>query len=552
MYRRGNFSDLGIRVLSVKASTFDLPVTYKLRLAAAVDRANVFLAQISPEGFLAGKVTDTTAEDAYNASKKMANSKVHGLLSFPAGNLADKKQKRKHTVVVHQNDAMEEVSMVFDIPSDQGSPQKKLKKASSERTRARKSEADNDVNGSASGSQTLMTEKPSALFNPIKGRGWTSSIAIPGSIIANVSGIEGKTKLAGRIGRTAAVFCVDEIVVFDDDPSNIPSYINNRYRQRNKSKQETLDSIREDDQPFQNPDQFLFHVLSYAECPPYLRTDPQNRDASLFPWHPNLKYAGLLPSLDMPHHLKNYEWCRFREGVAQGPAKPRAKATPKGKEKKRKSNATVEQEDWTYVECGFPSPVKVPYKIPPSTRVTLRFTDPEQPPSWPHLSKEECESLEVEPVDPVTPREEDGYYWGYNVRRATSLSDVITSCEFEDGYDVSIGTSERGVPLTSVLPNAVAPPRLRSIMSEEDKQPAQLPSSFKHLLLVFGGVAGLEPAVASDPVLKEKGLTKETTHALFDAWVNVVPGQGSRTIRTEEAVEFGLYGVKEYVDSMYD
>jgi predicted SPOUT superfamily RNA methylase MTH1 len=61
----------------------------------------------------------------------------------------------------------------------------------------------------------------------------------------------------------------------------------------------------------------------------------------------------------------------------------------------------------------------------------------------------------------------------------------------------------------------------------------------------------LEPAVANDPVLSEKGLGKSTAHTLFDAWVNLVPGQGSRTIRTEEAVEFGLCALKPYVDSMY-
>jgi predicted SPOUT superfamily RNA methylase MTH1 len=39
---------------------------------------------------------------------------------------------------------------------------------------------------------------------------------------------------------------------------------------------------------------------------------------------------------------------------------------------------------------------------------------------------------------------------------------------------------------------------------------------------------------------------------LFDAWVNLVPGQGSRTIRTEEAVEFGLCALKPWVDGMYE
>lgn len=348
--------------------------------------------------------------------------------------------------------------------------------------------------------------------------------------------------LAGRIARAAAVFCVDEIVVFDDDPSNVPDYIDRRYKTKHKTKTEILDSIDENDQPWQNPDQFLYHVLSYAECPPYLRMDSENPSASLFGQHQNLRWAGLLPSLDMPHHLKSHEWCRYREGVTLGPARTKL---PKSKDKKHDSS----HQDWTYVKCGLPHPVKIPVQIPPSTRVTLRFANADQPPSWPHLSQEQCEQLDVQAVDPTTPREEGGYYWGYSVRRATSLSDVLVSCDFADGYDVSVGTSERGAPLTAVLPKNVSP---RSRRTQGDEGVERLPDAFQHLLLVFGGVAGLEPAVASDPELRSKGLTKETAHQAFDAWVNLVQGQGSRTIRTEEAVEFGLFGLKPYVDSMYD
>ena len=39
---------------------------------------------------------------------------------------------------------------------------------------------------------------------------------------------------------------------------------------------------------------------------------------------------------------------------------------------------------------------------------------------------------------------------------------------------------------------------------------------------------------------------------MFDYWVNLVEGQGSRTIRTEEAIEIGLAGLKSYVDYQYE
>jgi len=337
-----------------------------------------------------------------------------------------------------------------------------------------------------------------------------------------------KTLLAGRIARAAAVFCVDEVVVFDDDPSNIPDYVDKRYKQKKRTKQEVLDAVDENDVPWQNPDQFLYHVMSYAECPPHIRTD-------LFGQHQNLKWAGNIPSLDMPHHLKSNEWCRFREGVTIGPAKPSHLAS-----------RTTEKKQWTYVKCGLPYPVKVPLHIEPFMRVTLKFATEDEPTSWPHLSEQQCEALQVDAVAPSTAREEEGYYWGYTVRRATSLSDVHISCDYPDGYDFSIGTSERGATLDTILPDALAP---RSRVKAHGVE--QLPPTFDHLLIVFGGVAGLEPAVASDPEFKSKGLTKETAHEAFDAWVNLVQGQGSRTIRTEEAVDFGLFGLKAYVDSMY-
>jgi len=31
--------------------------------------------------------------------------------------------------------------------------------------------------------------------------------------------------------------------------------------------------------------------------------------------HEDLKYAGMLPPLDAPHHLRSTEWCKYREGV---------------------------------------------------------------------------------------------------------------------------------------------------------------------------------------------------------------------------------------------
>jgi methyltransferase len=123
---------------------------------------------------------------------------------------------------------------------------------------------------------------------------------------------------------------------------------------------------------------------------------------------------------------------------------------------------------------------------------------------------------------------------------ASSLSAVFTESPFDDGYDLSIGTSERGVPLSSVLPSAGG--------NSSSKDAGGLPD-FSHLLIVFGGVAGLEVAVSADSELLARGISRDNVSDLFDAWVNVVPGQGSRTIRTEEAVWVALMGLQEFVQN---
>jgi hypothetical protein len=47
-------------------------------------------------------------------------------------------------------------------------------------------------------------------------------------------------------------------------------------------------------------------------------------------------------------------------------------------------------------------------------------------------------------VSSQTPKSENGYAWGYIVRKASSISKVMLECPYEGGYDLTIGTSERG------------------------------------------------------------------------------------------------------------
>lgn len=284
---------------------------------------------------------------------------------------------------------------------------------------------------------------------------------------------------------------MDEVVVFDDGQAAEAAYANGN----------GFGSHSDCYNGFSDPNYFLTHVLSYLETPPHLRKH-------LFPIHPDLKLAGSLPSLDMPHHIRRDEWCQYREGVTK------AEHT-----KGLKNNGSRQ----TSVETGLRNQVYLLATIPAHTRVTVKFKDAERPGK---ISNE----LSANVVAPSAPREEAGYYWGYNVRSAASLSAVVTECPFDGGYDLTIGTSERGVPLAD----------LTNSKSMKHSVP-----EFSHLMVIFGGVAGLEVALKADTELKELGV--KSPEALFDHWVNLCPGQGSRTIRTEEAVWLGLMGLKDLV-----
>lgn len=53
-------------------------------------------------------------------------------------------------------------------------------------------------------------------------------------------------------------------------------------------------------------------------------------------------------------------------------------------------------------------------------------------------------------VSPSAPRTECGIYWGYTVRLASSFGAVFTQSPYDDGYDVMVGTSERGSDVDSL------------------------------------------------------------------------------------------------------
>jgi len=110
-------------------------------------------------------------------------------------------------------------------------------------------------------------------------------IAIPASVVSDTPHLREKTSKIGLIGRTAAIFRVDEIIIYPDSSET---------NQRQES-------------------DLVATLLAYMETPQYLRK-------RLFRLQPELQYAGILPPLRTPHHplnrkMKNLRICEYREGV---------------------------------------------------------------------------------------------------------------------------------------------------------------------------------------------------------------------------------------------
>ncbi|GJQ12328.1 hypothetical protein GpartN1_g4119.t1 [Galdieria partita] len=234
---------------------------------------------------------------------------------------------------------------------------------------------------------------------------------------------------------------------------------------------------------------FLTRLLQYLETPQYLRRH-------LFPMSEDLKYAGLLNPIDAPHHLRKDEWLPWREGVI-----------------------LKEEQNGVYmVDIGLDqlAKVKTQETVTIGERVTVSLGKSKQ---------QEC--LGGSLCLKTTPRKEGGLYWGYQVRVASALSKTWEECPYEGGYDRVIGTSERG--------KSVDDPSFRL-------------APCRHLLLVFGGRRGLEYDACRDEKLFVQGVGRHwSVDELFHDYINVCPFQGSRTIRTEEAVMIALSRLQPFL-----
>ncbi len=148
------------------------------------------------------------------------------------------------------------------------------------------------------------------------------AIAIPASMISDTPHLREKTAKIGYVGRAAAIFRVNEIIIYPDNP---------KVNQKN--------------------DLYLIELLlTYMETPQYLRK-------MLFELEPELQFAGILPPLRTPHHpltgrIRDLRVGDYREGLTLS----------------RSSEGTL-------VEIGSERPALLPIdQLAPDKRLTVRIS----------------------------------------------------------------------------------------------------------------------------------------------------------------------------------
>ncbi len=279
------------------------------------------------------------------------------------------------------------------------------------------------------------------------------AIAIPASVIADTPHLREKTAKVGYIGRAAAIFRVDEIIVYADNPK--------------------VNQNRDID--------FVSLLLRYLETPQYLRK-------RLFELKPELQYAGILPPLRTPHHpshrrMRDLKVGKFREGVIISKAQENA-----------------------LVDIGVEQPALLPQtQANVNERLTLRIV------------KVRRDKAEVQ----VASRDDVPEYWGYKVSvDKRPLRDILESRKF----DLTVGTSK----LATRFQDAAG-----ALASRWHKA--------RSVLLLFGA-----PTRGLFEIAQDEGANLE---AIVDFLLNTVPGQGTETVRTEEALLATLAILNEHFDA---
>jgi hypothetical protein len=274
------------------------------------------------------------------------------------------------------------------------------------------------------------------------------SVAIPASVVSDTPHLREKTAKLGTIARASSIFGVHEIILYLDDP-----------------KQDQEADMK-----------FCSEILRYIETPQYLRK-------RMFKLSPTLRFTGILPPLQAPHHnvphtISEVNVGDVREGVVVS----------------RSGQNMI-------VDAGLEETILTPGTYRAGERVTLRLIS---------VGRKLRGELETSKTS-ISQGSETRPYWGYKVTRTLSLGKLLQ----ERDFSLKIGTSRYGSQITEIWPS------LKAGLKRAET-----------VLVVFGS-----PKSGLREILQHEKLDPRY---VFDYFVNTIPNQQTATVRTEEAIPVSL------------
>lgn len=260
-------------------------------------------------------------------------------------------------------------------------------------------------------------------------------VFIPSSYAGDAPHLREKTLRIGFLCRALAIFRVEELVIYHEDPKN----------------------------PDLRGAELLKSIADYMNTAPYLRK-------TAFKLRKELRYVGLLPPLNIPTHPVSPEppedGYELREGrvVKMGPA--------------------------YFVVAGLRKPIPLKSPMREGTKLILLTTRKGNRLKYRIVSKSKLK-----------------FYTGFRTKiHGGTLEELLKN------YPIKIATSRNGTDVRKVM----------------DKLVEEVRKKRGPICVAFGSYRmGLEEIC---------GVIKKDVSELFDFVINLVPEQGVRSIRTEEAV----------------
>ena len=313
------------------------------------------------------------------------------------------------------------------------------------------------------------------------------SLIIPSSLTIDARDLRSKTLKIGQIARAASVFCVDQIIIFRD--------------------------------PGLDEADFIEKILRYADTPQYLRK-------RLFPLTDDLRYAGAIPPLRTPHHPVDAtnsasevsDASKARKASEASGASIEGVEAVKGGVGGAETRTRIGEiragvvvrahETGSWVDIGLEHTAFLDASLRRNARVDVRITS-ETP-------------LKAVPVS----RDEITGYWGYSVTKIDRLSGALAGAPADARTDDgAVDTDAPTDPPAGKL--LIATSRYGEPLDIDLLMKVGAECGTKDVLIAFGA-----PHKGIFEYMQDEG----APISRFDYMINSVPGQGTETIRVEEAV----------------